>query len=179
VRPCWIVLVYCSWVKHLTVTFMRHDKFSKERQPSVPAYTHSIPYTDGAVTLPPLIPPHLKILFPGVQALKLEGPTPLRLLVPYLPRSLRCLVLEAPPSSSCHNLSTLMPWSLVAALNNGLFPRNASYIVLPNIIIRGGPEEPIMWKLVQAACAQNGVLLDRVVAYEVSVTFGHDYPVSC
>jgi hypothetical protein len=133
------------------------------------AYSDPHPYLDGAHAISNVTMVHLDVLFPRLQYLKLDSPTPLRPLTPYIPRTLRCLVLEAPPARLLQDRSTLLPWDIISALGHGLFARALrAYGVHPEIIVRGTLQEPAMWQDVLSACAVNGVVLQRVVAYEAS-----------
>jgi hypothetical protein len=133
------------------------------------AYSHPGTYLDGAYAIAKVTMVHFDVLFPRLQYLKLDSPTPLRLLTPYLPRTLRCLVLEAPPARLLQDRSTLLPWGIISALGHGLFARTLrAYGVQPEIIVRGGLQEPAMWQDVLSVCTTHGVVLQRVVAYEAS-----------
>jgi hypothetical protein len=155
-------------VKRLTLSLQASSRPS----PWYPAlYMKRHPYTDGAdqEKFSLTTPLRLDILFPELEYLKLERPKALLYLFHYFPRTLRCLVLEAAPSSMFRGRSTLQAWTIAEALDQGLFSLEArETLARPSIIVRGGSEEPVMWSTVLAACIKHDVLLERVVVYEVS-----------
>jgi hypothetical protein len=113
---------------------------------------------------------HLIHAFPFLQHLELYDSMPLHILIRYLPKTLKALVLHLRPTPFAPH-GTTTPWELASAIRNLRSQRAPDRQIQLNVRIVTGRRDPTGWNEVLLAAMDTGLFLEKISYYpDVSST---------